>query len=118
MSAPITLAQQLPSGGSVVSGTASIQNTSATQQVITQGSNKAIINWQGFSIGQGNSVQFVQPGASAVVLNRVVGNDASSIFGSLSANGQVFLVNPNGILFGSGSQINVGGLVASTFLNN
>lgn len=114
VSGPPALAQQLPSGGNVVSGTASIHNTSATQQVITQGSNKAIINWQGFSIGQGNSVQFVQPGASSVVLNRVVGNDASSIFGSLSANGQVFLVNPNGIYFSPTASLDVGGLLAST----
>jgi len=111
---PVSHSQQLPTGGNVVSGSASIHNTSATQQVITQGSNKAIINWQGFSIGQGNSVQFVQPGAGSVVLNRVVGHDPSSIFGSLSANGQVFLVNPQGIYFSPGASLNVGSLIAST----
>ena len=97
--------QQLPSGGTVISGTAAIQNTSATQQLITQGSDKAIINWQGFSIGQGNSVQFVQPGSGSVVLNRVVGSDPSSIFGSLSANGRVFLINPQGIYFSPGASL-------------
>ncbi len=107
-------AQQLPTGGSVVSGSATIHNTSASQQLITQGSDKAIINWQGFSIGQGSSVQFAQPGAGSVVLNRVIGNDPSSIFGSLSANGQVFLVNPQGIYFSPGASLDVGGLVAST----
>src|SRR5690606_36287671 len=68
-------AQQLPTGGSVVSGSATIHNPAPAQQVITQGSDKAIINWQGFSIGQGHSVQFVQPGSGSVVLNRVVGSD-------------------------------------------
>lgn len=59
-------------------------------------------------------MRFVQPSSSAVALNRVLGSDPSSILGSLSANGKVFLVNPNGILFGQGAQVNVGGLVAST----
>ncbi|MBX3665604.1 MAG: filamentous hemagglutinin N-terminal domain-containing protein, partial [Burkholderiales bacterium] len=107
-------AQQLPTGGSVVSGSAAIHNPSPTQQVITQGSDKAIINWQGFSIGQGHGVQFVQPGSGSVVLNRVVGSDPSAIFGSLSANGRVFLVNPQGIFFSPTASLDVGGLVAST----
>jgi len=81
---------------------------------INQSSQNAAINWQGFSIGQGESVSFVQPNGSAVALNRVLGADPSSIMGSLSANGKVFLVNPNGVLFGQGAQVNVGGLVAST----
>ena len=59
-------------------------------------------------------VRFAQPGASSIVLNRVVGQDPSQIFGSLSSNGQVFLLNPNGILFGAGAQVSVGGRVAST----
>ncbi|MDP1671821.1 MAG: filamentous hemagglutinin N-terminal domain-containing protein, partial [Burkholderiales bacterium] len=107
-------AQQLPSGGSVISGSATIHNPAPTQQVITQGSDKAIINWQGFSIGQGHSVQFVQPGSGSVVLNRVVGSDPSAIYGSLSANGRVFLVNPQGIYFSPTASLDVGGLVAST----
>src|SRR5690606_5695646 len=55
-----------------------------------------------------------QPNAASVLLNRVTGNQASDIAGQLNANGRVFLVNPNGVLFGSGAQVNVGGLVAST----
>ncbi|MBI2509904.1 MAG: filamentous hemagglutinin N-terminal domain-containing protein, partial [Betaproteobacteria bacterium] len=105
---------QLPAGGAVTHGTAAIRNVSPTQQRITQASDKAIINWQSFSIGQPNSVVFAQPGANSVVLNRVVGNDPSSIFGSLSANGQVFLVNPHGVFFGPGSRVDVTGLVATT----
>jgi filamentous hemagglutinin family protein len=72
------------------------------------------INWQSFGIGTGEGVRFVQPNGNSVALNRVLGPDPSSILGSLSANGKVFLVNPNGILFGRGAQVNVGGLVAST----
>jgi len=106
-------AQALPGGGSVVAGAATI--TSGTNSVtINQSSQSTAINWDSFNIAQGNSVTFVQPNSSSVALNRVLGPDASQIFGSLSANGKVFLVNPNGILFGAGAQVNVGGLVAST----
>lgn len=102
-----------PTGGVVVGGTAAIA-TSGTRTTITQGSAKASIQWQGFGIAAGESVQFVQPGSHSVALNRVMGSDASAIFGTLAANGQVFLVNPNGVLFGRGASVNVGGLVAST----
>jgi filamentous hemagglutinin family protein len=108
----------LPTGGQVVAGSATIANVNAGQQVITQGSDRAIINWQSFSIGTGNSVRFDQPSASSVVLNRVIGNDPSSIFGTLSSNGQLFLVNPNGIYFAPGARLDVGGLVASTLAIN
>lgn len=103
----------LPQGGVVAAGTASIAGGSSNT-TITQTTANAVINWQSFSIGAGQAVQFIQPGANAVTLNRVLGADPSSIMGSLSANGQVFLLNPNGVLFGSGSSVNVGGLVAST----
>jgi filamentous hemagglutinin family protein len=108
----------LPTGGQVVAGTATIANINDRQQVITQGSDRAIINWQGFSVGAGNSVRFDQPSSSSVILNRVLGNDPSSIFGTLSSNGQVFLVNPNGIYFAPGARLDVGGLVASTLAIN
>ena len=81
---------------------------------ITQGSDRAIIQWQNFSIGAGETVRFLQPGALSAVLNRVVGVDPSVILGALRANGQVFLVNPNGVFFGPGSTVDVSGLVVST----
>ena len=108
------LAQNLPSGGVVQAGQASIGIPVANSLVVQQQSNRAIIDWQNFSIGSGNKVQFVQRGAGSVVLNRVVGNQQSSILGQLAANGGVFLTNPNGILFGAGAQVDVGHLVATT----
>lgn len=82
---------------------------------ITQGTARAIIDWQGFSIGPGNAVNITQQaGPRSVLLNRVTGNELSTIAGAMTANGRVFLVNPNGVLFSNGSTVNVGGLVAST----
>ena len=107
------LALANPGGGTVSAGQATI-TTSGSKVTINQGSQNAAINWQSFSIGSGESVQFVQPNANSVALNRVVGGDASTILGSLAANGQVFLINPNGLLFGKGASVNVQGLVAST----
>ena len=107
------LPNQLPTGGQVVAGQAAISQSGAAMTV-NQGSNRAVINWNTFSIGSGAQVNFVQPSASAVALNRVTGSDPSSIYGALHANGQVYLVNPNGVLFAKGAQVNVGGLVAST----
>ncbi|NMG67052.1 filamentous hemagglutinin N-terminal domain-containing protein [Azoarcus indigens] len=105
---------QMPTGGNVVSGGATITAPDANHTVIQQTTGKAIINWDSFSIGQNGYVQFIQPGSSAIALNRVVGADPSSILGNLSANGQVFLVNPNGIFFGAGAVVNVAGIVATT----
>jgi len=106
-------AYALPTVGVVSAGSATITSTPNTL-AITQSSQNAAINWQGFSIGQGESVSFAQPNSNSVALNRVLGPDASNILGNLTANGKVFLVNPNGVLFGEGAQVNVGGLVAST----
>ncbi|MFH1872743.1 MAG: filamentous hemagglutinin N-terminal domain-containing protein [Pseudomonadota bacterium] len=103
----------LPVGGVVAEGGASI-SSAAGSTTINQTSQNVAINWQSFSIGVGEAVQFVQPNSSSIALNRVLGPDPSSILGSLSANGKVFLLNPNGVLFGHGAQVNVGGLVAST----
>ncbi len=107
-------AQTLPQGGSVVAGSASINQSTPNALNVVQTTNTAIINWQSFNIGAGNSVNFQQPSASSVTLNRVLGNDPSAIFGTLTANGTVMLVNPNGVFFGPGSRVDVGGLVAST----
>jgi filamentous hemagglutinin family protein len=106
-------AYALPEGGVVAAGSAGIGGGPGST-TITQSSQNVVINWQSFSIGQRETVRFVQPNSSSVALNRVLGPDPSSILGSLSANGKVFMVNPNGILFGRGAQVNVGGLVAST----
>ncbi|WP_157969818.1 two-partner secretion domain-containing protein, partial [Pseudomonas huaxiensis] len=65
-------------------------------------------------VAAGNKVTFNQPGRDSIALNRVLGADGSKIMGQLDANGRVFIVNPNGVLFGQGAQVNVGGLVAST----
>ncbi|WP_162932333.1 two-partner secretion domain-containing protein [Solimonas sp. K1W22B-7] len=104
-----------PMGGVVVGGAATIANPSANTVRIDQTSSSAIINWQDFSIGSGEFVQFVQPSASAAVLNRVVGGLPSEILGNLSANGRVFIVNPQGVMFGAGSRVDTGSLVATTF---
>ncbi|TFZ00135.1 two-partner secretion domain-containing protein [Ramlibacter humi] len=103
----------LPTGGQVTAGQAGIRSAGATM-TIDQGSQRAAINWQSFNVGSGASVQFNQPNASAITLNRVVGNEGSVINGALRANGQVWLVNPNGVLFGAGARVDVGSLVAST----
>ena len=103
----------LPTGGQVTAGQAGITQ-SGSQLTINQGSASAIINWQSFSIGSQAAVTFNQPSSSSVALNRVVTGIPSLIFGKLTANGQVFLVNPGGILFGPGAQLNIGGLVATT----
>jgi filamentous hemagglutinin family protein len=113
-----TNVQALPVNGVVVAGAANVA-VSGSHAVITQSSQNAAINWQSFNIGQSESVRFVQPNSNSVALNQVLGSDPSNILGSLSANGKVFLVNPNGILFGQGANVNVGGLVASTVrINN
>jgi filamentous hemagglutinin family protein len=110
---PHAASAQSPTGGAVVAGAAGIAQAGAVT-TINQSSQKAIINWQGFSVGAQNTVNFNQPNSSAATLNRVIGNEQSIINGAINANGQVFIVNSNGVLFGKGSQVNVGGLVAST----
>jgi filamentous hemagglutinin family protein len=108
-----SLALAGPTGGTVVAGQAQVNGTSGAT-VVNQASQNAVINWSTFNVGKGESVQFVQPNSNAVALNRVLGSDATTILGNVSANGKVFIVNPNGILFGQGSSVNTAGLVAST----
>ena len=105
-------AQTLPTGAAVARGQASIV-TQGNQMTVTSGPN-AVLNWQSFSIGAGQSVRFEQPSSSSQVLNRVLGRDPSHIAGRLSSNGTVWLLNPNGVLFGRGARVDVAGLVAST----
>ncbi|MDE1153351.1 MAG: filamentous hemagglutinin N-terminal domain-containing protein [Micavibrio sp.] len=113
MLAHVSVAYANPEGGSVVSGTASIASSGSTLTV-TQGSNRAVIDWKSFNIGAGETTNFVQPSSSAIVLNRIGSQDPSQIFGTLTANGKIFLVNPNGFVFGKGSTINIGGILATT----
>lgn len=109
-----TPAFAMPVGGQVVGGQASI-TTSGSQTTITQSTHRGIINWQSFDIGHGEHVLFQQPSASSVTLNRVTGGQgASQILGNLTANGTVMLVNPNGVFFGAGSQVNVGNMVVTS----
>jgi filamentous hemagglutinin family protein len=110
--ASLSQAQTLPAGASVVSGQAAIV-TQGNQMTISNSRN-ALLNWQSFSIGAGQSVRFEQPDASSQVLNRVLGRDPSLISGRLSSNGSVWLLNPYGVVFGAGARIDVAGLVAST----
>lgn len=101
-----------PQGAQVVQGAASVVRSGALTTVTnTPG---AIINWQSFSIGAGETTRFVQQNAASAVLNRVVGQDPSKILGTLSSNGKVFLVNPNGVVFGQGAMVDTAGLVVST----
>ena len=111
-------ATALPTGASVNSGNVAISSTSsssAATMTITQASDKASVNWQSFNIGSAARVNVQQNSANSVLLNRVVGNDPSQIFGKLSANGQVILINPNGIVFGSGGSVSASAFTASTF---
>jgi len=73
-----------------------------------------IINWQSFNIGAGEITRFIQQSSDSAVLNRIVGQDPSKILGALQSNGKVFLINPNGIVFGQGARVDVNGLVASS----
>jgi filamentous hemagglutinin family protein len=109
----ISSAADLPTDGQVINGSADIHQIGNALN-ITQNSQNLVTDWQSFSIGHGYTVNFIQPSASSIALNRVIGSDVSLIQGSLNANGQVFLINPNGILFTQDAQVNVGGLIAST----
>jgi len=102
-----------PVGGTVGAGAGVISQSGKTTTV-NQSTQNLLLNWQQFGIAADETVRFVQPDSRSVALNRVLGNSPSAIYGSLQANGQVFLVNPNGILFGQSAQVNVGGLLAST----
>ncbi|ELU3716030.1 filamentous hemagglutinin N-terminal domain-containing protein [Salmonella enterica] len=109
----MVLAADLPTGGQIVGGQGSI-STSGNQMIIHQQTQNLATNWHSFDIGKNNTVQFIQPDSSSVALNRVTGASGSQIMGTLKANGQVFILNPNGVLFGKDARVNVAGLVAST----
>src|ERR1700722_19016548 len=106
-----------PKGGQVVAGQASINygHEKSKTVTVTEWSQNAIINWNTFNIGFGETTRFIQPNSNAIVLNRVTGNmGPSQIYGTITANGRIFLVNPDGILFGLGSRVDAAGFLAST----
>ena len=99
--------------GQVVAGQANIASSGNTL-TITQLTNNAIINWRGFSINAGQLTQFLQPSALSAALNRVTGGDPSTIYGTLRANGKIYLINPNGITVGPTGVINTQSFIGST----
>src|SRR5674476_414824 len=104
-----------PLGGQVVGGSATVQGQGTATVTVTQQTNSAIINWNTFNIGTGEKTNIAMPSASSVQLDRVTGGlGPSQIFGSLWSNGRVFLVNPDGILFGSGAKVDTGSFLATT----
>jgi filamentous hemagglutinin family protein len=103
-----------PTGGSVAAGTATIAGQGSPSVTINQASNTAIINWNTFSIGSGELTKFIQPSSTSAALNRVLGGQTSFINGTLSANGQIYLINGNGIVVGPGGIITTAGFTGST----
>ena len=108
-----TLVYALPKGGTISSGAGKIDSSSSSLTV-TQTTNKIIINWESFSIGNNESVIFLQPDSSSSALNNVLGNSRTVVEGNLAANGQIVLSNPNGIFISPTAKINVASLIAST----
>ena len=102
-----------PDGPTVVHGQVSMSRPNLNTLNITN-SPGAVLNWRSFSIGANETTRFIQQSTSSSVLNRVIGENPSQILGQLLSNGRVFLVNPNGVVFGPNSVVDVAGLIAST----
>ena len=113
---PLAAASALagPNNYNVVNGNVTVQGPGTANVVINQTSQSAIINWQTFNIGAGETTKIYMPNSNSTELDRVIGGSPTQILGTLYSNGKVFLVNPDGILFGMGARINVGSLVATT----
>ena len=110
-------ADQLPTGGTVAHGTATISKSAAehaASMTVTQTSQRAVVNWESFDLGHSATLNFVQPNSQAVTLNRVNGGNPSQIFGQINANGQIFITNANGVYFAPTASVDVGALVATT----
>ena len=121
----IESASALPQGGNITAGEANINQINSNQLDINQVTDRAVIDWNSFNVSTPETINFIQPNNTSAILNRVTGDTRSNIAGSINANGQVMLVNPNGIIFTQTSNINVGSLFATTlditntdFLNN
>ncbi len=102
-------------GGEILGGGDMIAPATNLTTTINQTSQNLAINWQSFNVNENERVHFIQPNSSSIALNRIVGNNGRSIInGQIDANGQVILVNPNGVFFTSTATVNVGGLIASS----
>lgn len=113
-SASVSAVYAMPTDGVVKSGEATISSVVDNTMNINQTTDRVAIDWTSFDIAANETVNFAQPNANSIALNRVTGNDVSEIYGALNANGKVFLLNTSGILFAEGASVNVNGLVAST----
>lgn len=102
-----------PEGGVVAAGSADIVATGATLNV-HQYSNRAVIDWRSFNISPSELTEFHQPSTGSIIVNRVNDANPSQIMGALRANGNVVIINPSGVMFGRDSQVDVGGLIATT----
>ena len=102
-----------PTGGTVTTGQATISEA-GTKLTVNQQSDKAVIDWRGFNVAAGEWTQFNQPSSSSIALNRVNSTSASQINGKVTANGNIIIINQNGVVFGAGSQVDVNGLIATT----
>ncbi len=104
-----------PQSGQVAAGSATITQPASNTVQITQTTNKAVINWQTFNIAPNETTKFVQPSSGSITLNRINPlNGGSNIQGGLTANGQIWLINPAGVLFGSTARVDVAGLLVTT----
>jgi len=103
-----------PTGEQVVGGAANFNRPDAATLIVNQQTDRAVINWNSFSIANGELTRFVQPSSTSAALNRVVTANPSQIYGTLQANGQLYLINPGGVMVGPGGVVDVAGFVAST----
>lgn len=104
-----------PENPNVVSGSVSFSNPDPNTLSVVSADARSIVEWESFSIGSGELTEFNLPDAHSAILNRVTGEDMSSLIGSIESNGTVYLVNPHGILVDGNSVISVGSFLASTF---
>ncbi|MFT7555943.1 MAG: filamentous hemagglutinin family protein, partial [Planctomycetota bacterium] len=108
-----SLVNAAPEGGQIVAGSGSINQAQSVTD-INQNTQSMVVDWQSFNVNRHETVNFNQPSSSATALNRIYDQNPSQIFGSLNANGRVFLSNPNGLIFGADSVVNVGALLATS----
>src|SRR5215469_7470929 len=111
---PVPCVPACTNGTPFVTGGQASASASGSKLTVSQSSANASLNWQSFNISSGATVQFVQPTSNSIALNRIFDANPSQIFGVLTANGRVYLINQNGIIFGATAQVNVGSLVASS----